>query len=106
MVGATLRPKFDSVLAQLYLKVSEEDLALPYIEKLAKNHPEKAESLVNEYISVWTRNHNPNSDRRRTNSYMFMYGFESRAESIPLTRSKQNRNTVRCFSCESGVRRQ
>jgi hypothetical protein len=92
MVGATLRPKFDSVLAQLYLKVSEEDLALPYIEKLAKNHPEKAESLVNEYISVWTRNHNPNSDRRRTNSYMFMYGFESRAESIPLTRSKQNRN--------------
>lgn len=92
LVGPTLRPKFDSVLAQLYLKVSEEDLALPYIEKLAKNHPEKAESLVNEYISVWTRNHNPNSDRRRTNSYMFMYGFESRAESIPLTRSKQNRN--------------
>ncbi len=92
LVGPTLRPKFDSVLAQLYLKVSEEDLALPYIEKLAKNHPKKAESLVNEYISVWTRNHNPNSDRRRTNSYMFMYGFESRAESIPLTRSKQNRN--------------
>jgi len=92
LVGPTLRPKFDSVLAQLYLKVSEENLALPYIEKLAKDHPEKAESLVNEYISVWTRNHNPNSDRRRTNSYMFMYGFESRAESIPLTRSKQNRN--------------
>lgn len=92
LVGPTLRPKFDSVLAQLYLKVAEEDLALPYIEKLGKDHPEKAESLVNEYISVWTRNHNPNSDRRRTNSYMFMYGFESRAESIPLTRSKQNRN--------------
>lgn len=92
LVGPTLRPKFDSVLAQLYLKVSEEDLALPYIEKLAEDHPLQAESLVNEYISVWTRNHNPNSDRRRTNSYMFMYGFESRAESIPLTRSKQNRN--------------
>ena len=65
LVGPTLRPKFDSVLAQLYLKVAEEDLALPYIEKLGKDHPEKAESLVNEYISVWTRNHNPKSDRRR-----------------------------------------
>lgn len=92
LVSPTLRPKFDSVMAQLYLKVSEQDLALPYIEKLAATHPAKAEDLVDEFLTVWTRNHNPNSDRRRTNSYMFMYGFESRAQSIPLTRSKQDRN--------------
>lgn len=92
LVDASLRPKFDTVLAQLYLKVSEQDLALPYIEKLAETHPQKAEALVDEFLTVWTRNHNPNNDRRRTNSYMFMYGFESRAESIPLTRSKQDRN--------------
>lgn len=92
LVDPTLRPKFDTVLAQLYLKISEQDLALPYIEKLAATHPKKAEALVDEFLTVWTRNHNPNSDRRRTNSYMFMYGFESRAQSIPLTRSKQDRN--------------
>lgn len=92
LIDPTLRPKFDSIMAQLYLKVSEQDLALPYIEKLAQAHPKQAEKLVDEFITVWTKNHNPNDDRRRTNSYMFMYGFESRAESIPLTRSKQERN--------------
>ncbi|MFK7767278.1 MAG: hypothetical protein AB8B55_08660 [Mariniblastus sp.] len=92
LVDPTLKPKFDSITAQLYLKVSEQDLALPYIEKLAATHPKKAEDLVDEFITVWTKNHNPNDDRRRTNSYMYMYGFESRAESIPLTRSKQQRN--------------
>ena len=92
LVDPTLKPRFDSIMAQLYLKVSEQDLALPYIEKLAATHPKKAEALVKEFITVWTRNHNPNDDRRRTNSYMYMYGFESRAESIPLTRSKQQRN--------------
>lgn len=92
LIDPTLRPKFDAIMAQLYLKVSEQDLALPYIEKLASAHPKQAESLIDEFVTVWTRNHNPNNDRRRTNSYMFMYGFESRAESIPLTRSKQERN--------------
>ena len=92
LVDSTIKPKFDSVQAQLYLKVNEQDLALPFIEKLAGTHPDKAKDLVNEFIRVWTRNHDPNSDRGRTNYYMYMYGFESRAESIPLTRSKQERN--------------
>ncbi len=92
LVDPSLRPQFDTVMAQLYLKVSEQDLALPFIEKLAATHPKKAEALVDEFLVVWTKNHNPNSDQRRTNSYMYMYGFESRAESIPLTRSKQDRN--------------
>ena len=92
MVDETLLPKFDAIQAQLYLKVSEQDLALPFIEKLAAAYPKKAKKLVDEFITVWTKNHNPNSDRGRTNAYMYMYGFESRAQSIPLTRSKQERN--------------
>ena len=92
LIDKNLRPQFDSVLARLYLKVSEDELAFPYLESLAEAYPKKAESLVDEYITVWTKNHDPNNDRRRTNSYMYMYGFESRAESIPLTRSKQQRN--------------
>lgn len=92
LVDPNVRPRFDMIQAQLYLKVSEDELALPFIEKLAATHPQKAENLVNEFLQVWTENHNPNSSRRRTNHYMYMYGYESRAESIPLTRSKQKRN--------------
>jgi tetratricopeptide (TPR) repeat protein/uncharacterized membrane protein YqjE len=92
LIDDTLKPKFESIQAQLYLKVGEDDLALPFIERLAKSRPDTAKQLVDEFVRVWTRNHDPNSDRRRTNVYMYMYGFESRAESIPLTRSKQERN--------------
>ncbi len=91
-VNPTLRPKFDMILTQLYLKVQEEGLALPYLEKLAEPYPEQTEALVKEFLRVWTDNHDPNSSRRRTDYYMYMYAYESRAESIPLTRSKQQRN--------------
>jgi hypothetical protein len=87
-----IRPKFDMVYAQLYLKVAEENLAFPYIEALAKTHPKQAKDLVDEFLRVWTRNHDPNASRNRTNYYMYMYGYERKAESIPLTRSKQERN--------------
>jgi len=91
-VSESMRPKFDAILAQLYLKVDEEDKAFPYIEQLAKQHPDMAEDLVSEFLRVWTRNHDPNASRNRTNYYMYMYGYERKAESIPLTRSKQERN--------------
>ncbi len=92
LVADDLRPKLAAVYAQLYLKVNEEAKAFPYIEHLATSHPQKAKELVNEFIRVWTENHDPNGPRRRTNPYMFMYGFERRSEGIPLTRSKQERN--------------
>jgi hypothetical protein len=92
LVDVNIRPKFNMLVAQLLLKVNEEDKAFPYIEQICKTFPKRGESLVNEFLDVWTRNHNPNAARSRTNYYMFMYGFERRAESIPLTRSKQQRN--------------
>jgi hypothetical protein len=92
MVIASARPEFDKVTAQLLLKVEEEDEAFPYIESLAKSHPEIAKDLVDQFLTVWTKNHDPNATRNRTNSYMYMYGFERKAEGIPLTRSKQQRN--------------
>jgi len=93
-IDHSLRPKLAMTYAQLYLKMSEEAKALPYIEQLRGAHEEKAAELVKEFLRVWTRNHNPNSAREYTNPYMFMFGFERRAESIPLTRSKQERNLV------------
>lgn len=92
LLDPSLQPRFWYSVAQLYLKVGEENLSFPFIEKIGQSHPRLAKELIREFLTVWTKNHNPNSDRQRSNPYMFMYGFESRAESIPLTRSKQERN--------------
>ena len=92
MVSASSRPEFDKLTAQLLLKVGEDDEAFPYVESLAKSHPKIAKELVDRFITVWTTNHDPNASRNRTNVYMYMYGFERKAEGIPLTRSKQERN--------------
>jgi hypothetical protein len=94
-VEESLRPKIAIVLAQLYLKVSEEEKAFPCIEALAPTHPDQAKELVKEFLRVWTKNHDPNADKNQYRSYwVYFYGYESRAESIPLTRSKQERNLV------------
>jgi hypothetical protein len=91
LVEASLRPKYYMVFAQLYLKVGEETKAFPYIEALAKVHPKPAKQLVDEFFRVWAKNHNPDQNQNR-NQYTYFYGFEERANGIPLTRSKQERN--------------
>ncbi|MBL8857732.1 MAG: hypothetical protein JNL28_04390 [Planctomycetes bacterium] len=101
----TLRPRFDMVFAQLYLKVAEEGSAFPYIEKLAATHPRQARELGAEFLRVWSKNHDPNAARGRTNQYVFMYGFDERANSIPLTRSKQDRNLAELRDCVARLKR-
>jgi hypothetical protein len=91
LLDDALQPHFTTVAAQLYLKVNEPERAFPFIEQLAQVNPRKAKDLAQQFLRVWMRNNNPNA-QRRTNSYMFMYGFERRAAGIPLTRSKQERN--------------
>ena len=91
-VHRDLRPKLAITLCQLHLKADEEEKAFPLIEELAKSHGEKSRELANEFLRVWTRNHDPNGDRGYRSRYMFFYGFEERADGIPLTRSKQERN--------------
>jgi len=92
LVEDTLRPRLSMAYAQLYLKVGEEAEAFPYIEALAASEPRAAQSLVSEFLRVWAKNHNPNEQRQRANPYVYFYGFEERANGIPLTRSKQERN--------------
>ncbi|MEM9478369.1 MAG: hypothetical protein AAGA58_01765 [Verrucomicrobiota bacterium] len=88
----SVRPRFTMVMAQLFLKVQNEDKALPFIEKLAASYPEKALELANESVRVWAKNHDPNANRRYTNPYMYIWGYNRQSEAIPLTRSKQVRN--------------
>jgi hypothetical protein len=91
-IDPDLRPRLSYVLAQLYLKAGEEQKAFPYIETLAAGQPEQAKELAKEFLRVWTKNHNPNQQNQFRNPYIYFYGFEVRADSIPLTRSKQERN--------------
>ncbi len=94
LVDEGLKPRFYMLFCQLLLKVNDDAEAFPYIERLASTYPDKAHDLAEEFLRVWTRNHNPNDRQQRTNYYMFMYGFDMRADRIPLTRSKQERNLV------------
>ena len=93
-VDEGIKPKFATVFAELYLKVSEEEKAFPYIERLSKTNPRKAKDLAEEFVRVWTKSHDPNSQQLRRSRFFYVYGFDNRAEGIPLTRSKQERNLV------------
>jgi len=92
LLDPSLQPRFDKLLAQLHLKVEVEEEAFPYIERLAATHPEEALELADEFVRVWGRSHDPNRNRNRTSSYYYYWGYNERADSIPLTRSKQQRN--------------
>ncbi len=91
-ISESLRNQFHEVIAKLHLKIQEEELAFPHIEAIAKSDKKTAKTLAEEFLQVWTRNHNPNDARANTNRYVYIFGFEQRANSIPLTRSKQQRN--------------
>ena len=91
-VDASLRPAILKQLAELHLKVKAEKDAFPFIETLAKTNPVEAKELAERFIEVWGENHDPNADKRRTNRYMFIYGYNPQADGIPLTRSRQERN--------------
>ncbi len=92
LVDADLQPKFAMTASELFLKAGDDSEAFPYIERLAATHPAKAHQLAEEFLRVWTRNHDPNEGREGYNPYIFYWGYEQRADRIPLTRSKQERN--------------
>ncbi len=91
-----LEPAFGSTYAmataRMHLRVKEEAEAFPHIESLAKTHPKEAKELLQNFIEVWSENNDPNSSRRRTNVYMYSFGYGERLNGIPLTRSHQERN--------------
>ncbi|MEL7338829.1 MAG: hypothetical protein AAFN70_21785, partial [Planctomycetota bacterium] len=87
-----LRPQYTATLCRLWLKVNEAEKAFPYIEQLAAADPDTAKDMAEEFLKVWTTDHNPNEESERTNRYMFMFGYDNKADKIPLTRSKQERN--------------
>ncbi|MBY0514270.1 MAG: hypothetical protein K2P78_10210 [Gemmataceae bacterium] len=91
-VDDSVRPKLAGIAARLYLKAGDEEKAFPMIEQMAAAQPAEARELVREFLRVWTRNHDMNASRNERRYSWFFFAFEQRAEGIPLTRSKQERN--------------
>lgn len=91
-VDRGLHPNIHKALAEIFLKMGGETDAFPHIEEVARTEPEMARELAQEFVKVWTTNHDMNQAKNQRNPYIFIYGFEQKAESIPLTRSKQQRN--------------
>src|SRR5262249_39482989 len=65
------RSKLFALLAHLYLKAEDEKTAFPFIEALAPTDKEAARELVNEFLNVWTRSHDPNAARQNNNFFFF-----------------------------------
>ena len=86
--------RFDYLVnaSQLFLKVKEEDKALPLLKEIAVSRSDKAIELVRNMISVWAENNNPNQQNQRRSQYSYFWGYNQQAATIPLTRSKQERN--------------
>ena len=92
LIDKDAQPQFLTLFAQLFLKVNEPAEAFPYIKSVASSHPDTGKKLAEEFLRVWADSNDPNSNRNRNYRYGYMYGFNQRANSIPLTRSKQERN--------------
>ena len=92
-MSQSLKPQFLTLMSGLYLKANEEARAFPYIEQLSDIFPQRASEQSQEFLRVWIKNHDLNSDKNSNRRGMYMaYGFQQRADSIPLTRSQQERN--------------
>lgn len=77
---------------KLHLQTKEYAESFELLEELAKQDKELGHDLAEEFLKVWTNINDPNSSRNRRNSYSYFYGYSEKAESIPLTRSKQDRS--------------
>ena len=87
-----LLTKIKETRAQLHMHIKEFDDSFEIIRELAEADKEIGKELAEEFIRVWTDFNNPNSSRNQRNSYYYSYGYNQKAESIPLTRSKQDRS--------------
>ena len=91
-ISESLTSKMKLSTAELKIMGNREDEAFPEIEAIAVDDAEEGERLVEKFLRSWIASHDPNTEKRRRNPYIYYYGFDQKADAIPLTRSKQERN--------------
>ena len=92
IIDEPVRVEAIAIAARLFLKVKEHEEALPLLGQLAPHDAKETKELLREMIRVWAENNNPNQQTRYRSSYYYYSGYNQRAQTIPLTRSKQERN--------------
>src|SRR5438093_926759 len=81
-----------AMMADLHIKLEQEEKALPWIESLAADQPKTAVTLANDLLKSWSLTKDPNRDSRRNQRiYYGPYG-NSYSQGIPITRAVQVRN--------------
>ena len=93
LLEPSIQSKFDMTSSQLFLKSQRAGASV----SLHRTHGGRSirgarKSLPRNSCVSGPRTTIPIEERNRTNYYMFNWGYSNRAERIPLTRSKQNRN--------------
>ncbi|MDB2687610.1 hypothetical protein N9Y42_10410, partial [Mariniblastus sp.] len=78
--------------SKLHMHIKEYDKSFALIQELAGKDKKLGQELAEEFLKVWTDFNDPNSSRNQRNDYYYYYGYNQKAESIPLTRSKQDRS--------------
>ena len=91
-VADALRPTVQTVLARLRIKAGHEPEAFALIEALAAAHADTARALVKDFLSAWAKAHDLRTKLDAQRKSQFYFGYETRADGIPLTRSQQERN--------------
>jgi len=89
---------------KLHMHIKEFDESFALVRELAGKDKKLGQELAEEFVSVWTDFNNPNSSRNQRNDYMYYYGYNQKAESIPLTRSKQDRSLTELAKWAAEVR--
>jgi hypothetical protein len=104
--------KTRGLMAELYLKLEQEEKALPWIEALAPDQPKVALNLANETLRTWSRSRNPNpigQGYQRYYSggvyYSSYGGYGMNMPGIPLTRALQVRNLKQLSALLERLRR-
>ena len=90
--------------ARLHMHIKEYDKSFALIQELVDQDKKLGQELAEEFIEVWTDFNDPNSSRNQRNDYYYYYGYNQKAESIPLTRSKQDRSLTELAKWAAEVR--
>ncbi|MEM7601009.1 MAG: hypothetical protein AAF357_06290, partial [Verrucomicrobiota bacterium] len=104
LIDPPVRLDFLASASTLLLQEKDEEAAFVMLKSLATERPEKTKQLVRRMIQVWAENNNPNEQQNYQSQYYYYSRYNQVAESIPLTRSKQERNLINLSSFVSSVR--
>ena len=103
-ISPLLLTEIKVIRTKLHMHIKEYDKSFDLIKELTAKDKKLGQELAEEFLKVWTDFNDPNSSRNQRNDYMYYYGYNQKAESIPLTRSKQDRSLTELAKWAAEVR--